>query len=157
MERRSQRSPFFLGIEVISVYKYKFWLTSVFIYTKIKLDKKSLIFVPMNPSFLPPDDSPRWISSNLDLYWEFNEVVSRLFYDSCDNPMQKLLSKCGWNLTSGSDGLTLVLICPKKGLTWQVLKSLDTLSEKLQSLGQQAKIRIYPPPTAGSPMEVLVM
>ena len=110
----------------------------------------------MNPSFLPPDDLPCWISSNLELYWEFNEVVSRLFYQSCDQSIQQLLSKCGWNLTAGGDGLTLVLICPRNGLTWRVLKSLDILSEKLRTLGKQAKIRIYPPPTSGSPMEVSV-
>ncbi|MEA5536567.1 hypothetical protein [Crocosphaera sp. XPORK-15E] len=110
----------------------------------------------MNPSFLPPDDLPRWMSNDLELYWEFNEVVSRLFYNACDQQIQQLLSKCGWNLITGGDGLTLVLICPKNNLTWQMLKSLETLGDYLHQLGKQAKIRIYPPPTTGSPMEVLV-
>lgn len=110
----------------------------------------------MNPSFLPPDDLAYWVSSDLELCWEFNDIVSRLFYNSCDEQTQRLLSRCGWNLTAGGDGLTLVLICPKNALTWQILKSLETVSNYLQRLGKQAKIRIYPPPQTGSPMEVFV-
>ncbi|MEM8777661.1 MAG: hypothetical protein AAGF26_02070 [Cyanobacteria bacterium P01_G01_bin.49] len=110
----------------------------------------------MNPSLLPPDDLPSWKSTNLELYWEFNEAIGSLFYNACDETIRQLLSKCGWNITSDYQGLTLVLICPKNSLTWQVLKSLEILSEQLQQLGKRSKIRIYPPPTAGSPMEVLL-
>ena len=110
----------------------------------------------MNSSFLPPDDLPSWVPNDLELCWEFNDVVSSVFYNSCDEETQSLLSKCGWNLTTGRDGLTLVLICPRNGLTWQILKSLEIVGHYLNQLGQKARIRIYPPPKAGSPMEVIV-
>ena len=110
----------------------------------------------MNSSFLPPDDLPSWVPSDLELCWELNDVVSDLFYNSCDEETQRLLSKCGWKLTTGRDGLTLVLICPKNGLTWQILKSLENVGQYLHLLGEQARIRIYPPPKTGSPMNVII-
>ncbi|CCQ69748.1 hypothetical protein CWATWH0402_3853 [Crocosphaera watsonii WH 0402] len=49
-----------------------------------------------------------------------------------------------------------MVICPNNSLNWQILKSLPLLADSLQMLSNTAKIRIYPPPGTGTPMDVMV-
>lgn len=110
----------------------------------------------MSQPCLPPDDLPALDSSVRELSWELEEVTGEIFYNNCDPITQSLLRQCGWDVTIRSKGLTLVVICPNHRLNWQVLQSIPLLADSLQTLTNLAKIRIYPPPGAGTPMEVRV-
>ncbi|MGK7938588.1 MAG: hypothetical protein AB4062_00215 [Crocosphaera sp.] len=110
----------------------------------------------MSQPYLPPDDLPALDSSVRELSWELEEVTGEKFYNNCDPITQDLLRQCGWDVTIRSKGLTLVVICPNHGLNWRVLQSIPLLANSLQTLSNTAKIRIYPPPGTGTPMDVMV-
>ncbi|MDJ0598287.1 MAG: hypothetical protein QNJ37_05550 [Crocosphaera sp.] len=110
----------------------------------------------MTKPCLPPDDLPSLDSSYRELSWELEEVTGEMFYNNCNSMTQDLLRQCGWDVTVRSKGLTLVIICPNNQLNWQVLQYIPSFAESLQKLGNTAKIRVYPPPGTGTPMEVMV-
>ncbi len=109
----------------------------------------------MNLSFLPPDDQPS-LESCSELQWEFDKVIKQYFYDDCDRLTQKLLSRCGWDIITDLQGLTLILICPNQANNWHILCHLDEFIGYLKKWPGEAKIRIYPPPGTGSSMEIRV-
>lgn len=110
----------------------------------------------MNKPSLPPDDLPPLNSRDRELCWELEDVVSELFYKYCDPITKDLISRCGWDITTGSNGLTLIVICPNQDLNWQIIQSIPLLAESLQTISSYSKIRIYPPPGMGSAMEVVI-
>ena len=110
----------------------------------------------MNKPCLPPDDLPSLNPHDRQLCWELEDIVSELFFKSCDPITQDLISRCGWDVTTGSHGLTLIIICPNQDLNWQIIQSIPLLADSLQEFSSCSKIRIYPPPGMGSAMEVVL-
>ncbi|MEL4897302.1 hypothetical protein [Crocosphaera sp. Alani8] len=110
----------------------------------------------MNQPCLPPDDLPSLDPSFRELSWELEEVVGEIFYNDCNPTIQDLLRQCGWDVTIRTQGLTLVVICPNNSLNWQILQSIPLFADILKVLSNSAKIRIYPPPGTGTPMDVVV-
>ncbi|MGK7883558.1 MAG: hypothetical protein AB4057_02905 [Crocosphaera sp.] len=105
---------------------------------------------------LPPDDLPYVNPIYRELFWELEEVTGEIFYNNCDFFTQDLLKQCGWNVTIRSKGLTLLVICPNSYLNWEILKSIPLLADSLQVLSNTAKIKIYPPPGTGIPMDIML-
>lgn len=105
---------------------------------------------------LPTDDLPSLDPIYRELYWELEEVTGEIFYNNCDVFTQNLLKQCGWNVTIRTKGLTLVVICPNSYLNWEILKSIPLLADSLQVLSNRAKIKIYPPPGTGTPMDIML-
>ncbi len=110
----------------------------------------------MTKPCLPPDDLPSLDPSYRELSWELEEVTGEIFYNNCDFFTQDLLKQCGWDVTIRSKGLTLVVICPNSYLNWEILKSIPLLADSLQVLSNTAKIKVYPPPGTGTPMDIIL-
>jgi hypothetical protein len=108
----------------------------------------------MNPSFLPPEDLPPPVPIDYPLRRKLDEVVSKYFYQTCDSQTQRVLSQCGWYLTTCNTALTLVIICPDSRSNWEVLQYLPSCGKYLKEFANLAKIRVYPAPGEGTAMEV---
>lgn len=108
-------------------------------------------------SFLPDDlPSPEFGNDDKVLKRCLEESIRRYFYESCDGVMQGLLLRSEWSLTTTSDALTLVILCPDMITNWRVLNNIVPLGNKLGQFVSNAKIRICPPDGMGTPFEIRV-
>ncbi|ACB54039.1 hypothetical protein cce_4691 [Crocosphaera subtropica ATCC 51142] len=106
---------------------------------------------------LPPDDSPPPVSLDWELGRELDEIAAQYFYQDCDRTTQKILSRCGWYLSSFIEYPTLVIACPDQVTNWLILKQLMPLARILRQWLTTAQIRIYPPPGEGNVLELSVL
>ncbi|MEM8778026.1 MAG: hypothetical protein AAGF26_03965 [Cyanobacteria bacterium P01_G01_bin.49] len=110
----------------------------------------------MTTPCLPPDDLPSLTPDDYQLCWELEDIVSELFYKYCEPIVQELIARCGWDITMGTDGLILIIICPNQDLNWEILQSIPLLANSLQNIVPYSKLRIYPPPGMGNALEIVI-
>ncbi|MDX2241086.1 MAG: hypothetical protein NW224_10420 [Leptolyngbyaceae cyanobacterium bins.302] len=108
--------------------------------------------------FLSADDLPPNELDQIDklLQQQLEESVAKHFYESCDGVTQGLLLRCEWHITSMVDALTLEILCPDMMTNWRVLNNVVPLGNTLKQFVPSAKVRICPPPDAGTPFEIRV-
>lgn len=119
----------------------------------------------MTFSSLPPEDLPPTEATLSDwlLRQQLDRRLSQFFYEAClheasdreKRSLQTVLSQCQWYVTAQTDLPALVVQCPSLAIGWRVLKHLVRIGRLLESRAI-AKIRIYPPLEAGSPLDVRV-
>lgn len=108
----------------------------------------------MSNFYQRPEDLPPQIPVDDSLQRKLDQTISKHFYNSCDHLTQKLLSNCGWYVTTCGIGLTLVIICANRRQNWEVLKHLSSFTKYLKEFAPNTRIRIYPPPGDGTPLEM---
>ncbi|ACB54481.1 hypothetical protein cce_5135 [Crocosphaera subtropica ATCC 51142] len=104
-------------------------------------------FFSLNNS-LPP------VFLDWDLGRELDDVASQYFYQDCEPSTQKLLSHCGWYLSSFFEEPTLVITCNEQVTNWLILKQLMPLATVLYKWLKTAHIRIYPPTGEGTFLDI---
>lgn len=112
----------------------------------------------MSQLSLHPDDLPpaQITSQDLLLFRQFEDSISRCFYENCDGVTQALLLSCEWSIRMRGDVPVLTIVCPDQASNWRVLNNLVKVAAYLTILSKQAKIRICPPAGLGIPFEMRV-
>ncbi|MEA5511093.1 hypothetical protein VB715_15065 [Crocosphaera sp. UHCC 0190] len=108
----------------------------------------------MSYSYLPPEDLPSQVPVDDSLQRKLDQAVTQYFSDICDRYTKAPLSQCGWYLTTCSNALTLVIICPDNRRNWEILKVLPSLRKYLAEFAPNTKICIYPPPGEGTSLKL---
>lgn len=108
----------------------------------------------MSHFFLPPEDLPPQMPVDDYLQRQLDQAITQHFSQICDRDTQKILSRCGWYLTTSGTALTLVLICAKRRDNWEILKLIPFLRKYLGELSPNTQIRIYPPPGEGTSLNL---
>ncbi|MBD2577776.1 hypothetical protein [Oscillatoria sp. FACHB-1406] len=113
----------------------------------------------MNPSSLPPEDLPPTEATRSDrlLSRELDRRLSQFFEEACqrDGTLQAVLSQCRWLTAAQPYPSTLIIYCPSLAIGWQVLQHLGGIGRLLEATAI-ARIRICPPPTEGTPLDIRV-
>ncbi len=110
----------------------------------------------MNTPSLPPEDLPLQSVMDFGLRRKLDEIIGQYFYESCDQLVQRLLSQCGWYVTSSPNILTLVITCPDHATNFQILKHIAALGQYLEKFTENGKIQIYPPAGEGTSLNIPV-
>ncbi|MGK7931295.1 MAG: hypothetical protein AB4041_07665 [Microcystaceae cyanobacterium] len=105
---------------------------------------------------LSADDLPSPEGVDSQLLWQLDEMASRCFYLNCHPSVQMLLSRCVWRLTTQEKALTLRILCPSRGINWQVMGKLPLISFHLAKFSLKAQISIHPVPETDTPWTVKV-
>jgi hypothetical protein len=108
--------------------------------------------------FLPWDDLPpeqlglddRILRRQLDI------SLTQRFEQQCNLEIQGLLAACAWAITTTTNVVTLVIVCPDRSNNWKVLNQVVILGTELAQFSQDARIRIYSTPEMIDQFEVRV-
>ncbi|MCU0568295.1 MAG: hypothetical protein MUF49_17060 [Oculatellaceae cyanobacterium Prado106] len=97
---------------------------------------------------LHPDDRPPQqleIDDRL-LRRQLDHSLTQRFRQQCDPDLLYLLSDCDWSITTTANVALLVIVCPDRAISWQVLNQVVPLGSEMAKFSQDAKLRIYPTP-----------
>lgn len=107
---------------------------------------------------LPPDDLPSQeleLSDRL-LRRQLDSSLTQRFQRQCGSNILQLLDVCDWLITTTTNVVTLVIVCPDQATNWQVLNYVVELGDKLAQFSKDAKLRIYPTPEMLDQFEIRV-
>lgn len=112
----------------------------------------------MKKPFLPPEDMPPTEATQIDriLRWQLERSTGRCFFEACDQITRALLSCCQWYITTDDGILALVIDCPDIVNYWHIVSNIPPIGNRLERFASNAKIRVYPPPGKGTPIEISV-
>jgi hypothetical protein len=108
--------------------------------------------------FLPWDDLPpeQLGMDDRDLRRQLDLSLTQRYREQCNSELQTLLNACAWAITTTTNVVTLVIVCPDSITNWKVLSHIVTLGTGLAEFSTDARIRIYSTPEMLDQFEIRV-
>lgn len=108
--------------------------------------------------FLPWDDLPpeQLGIDDRDLRRQLDLSLTQRFRQLCNSELQTLLNACAWAITTTTNVVTLVIVCPNRVTNWAILSQVVNLGNELAEFSTDARIRIYSTPEMLDQFEIRV-